>query len=102
MRSTINHRDTYSRDSTSIMNTDPIPLPEFRMPHPADDKRISFVDTVASGNAGDAMPKDDTKGYDEKMVPTSAMDKSESGKDNLNFQDGTPVASIQFVSFVER
>lgn len=96
---TFNHRDT-NRDSTSITNTDPIPLPEFRMPPPATDNRISFVDTVASSNADDTMPVADSKGDDGQMA-TKAMEESEGGKDNFNFQVGTPVASLHFTSFVE-
>ena len=79
---------------------DPIPLPEFRMPPPATDKRISFVDTVACSNTEDTLPATDTK-CDGGQMSTIPTEESGGGKDNYNFQDGTPVASLQFKSFVE-
>lgn len=96
-RSTINYGN---RDSASITNMDPIPLPEFRMPPPVTDKRISFVDTVACNNTEDTLPAADTK-RDGGQISAIPTEESGVGKDNYNFQDGTPVASLQFKSFVE-
>ena len=80
-RSTFSNKDT--RDGSS-QNTEPVPLPEFRMPP----KRISFDDALSRTEREDILPPGDPK-------------ENTAARDNSNFQAGTPAASLQFTSFVE-
>ena len=77
------------KDSTQL--SDPVPLPEFRMPP----KRISRGDDILYEESGGTQHISNTSPNDGNV---DAPDVSVKGDD---FQLGTPAASIQFSSFVE-